>query len=238
MLHLNPVVEDPVRSYLDVGPDLEPDIVGREVENDCNSLIQLLQREYTTTSCPLFAVIGTIGVGKTTLARKVYHRATTMFETTLWVHVSKDLTHLTMWSNGRYTRAGTPEQQALLRTCLEGKKFLLVIDDVWGQNVWDELLEIQAQHGAPGSRVLITTRDEPVARRMGAIHLYRVKSLSEDDGWWLLCTRAFPNESSGNMQDVGRRIVQKCNGLPMAIRRIGCYLRMWTLRKMIGREFT
>ncbi|XP_047063159.1 putative disease resistance protein RGA3 [Lolium rigidum] len=225
MLHINPVVEDPVRSYLDVGPDLEPDIVGKEVENDCNSLIQLLQREYTTTSCPLFAVIGTIGVGKTTLARKVYHRATAMFETRLWVHVSKDLTHLTMWSNGRYTRADTAEQQALLRTCLEGKKFLLVIDDVWGENVWDGLLEIQAQHGAPGSRVLITTRDERVARRMGAIHHYRVKSLSEDDGWWLLRTRAFPNESTGNMQDVGRRIVRKCNGLPMAIRRMGCYLR-------------
>ncbi|KQK16239.1 putative disease resistance protein RGA3 [Brachypodium distachyon] len=222
MLHLNPRLED-IRSD-DVAPDLDSDIVGREVENDCNSLIQLLQRE-NTISCRLFAIVGTIGVGKTTLARKVYHRAAAMFETRLWVHVSKDLKQMTMWSGGKYTKAETPEQQALLRTCLEGKKFVLVIDDVWGEDVWDGLLEVQAQHGTTGSRVLITTRDERVARRMGAIHLYRVKCLNEDDGWWLLRTKSLLNENTGNMQDVGRRIVQKCNGLPMAIRRIGCYLR-------------
>lgn len=224
MLHLNPVTEDQIRLDLDVAPDLEPDIVGREVENDCNSLIQLLNSEHTI-NCPLFAIIGTIGVGKTTLARKVYHKTATMFETRLWVHVSKDLRHLTMWSDGMFRKAETAEQQALLRTYLEGKKFLLVIDDVWGENVWDGRLEIQAQYGTPGSRVLITTRDERVARRMGAVHLHCVKRLNEDDGWWLLRTRAFLDESAGNMQDIGRRIVQKCNGLPMAIRRLGCHLR-------------
>uniref|UniRef100_A0A0E0LKN5 AAA+ ATPase domain-containing protein n=1 Tax=Oryza punctata TaxID=4537 RepID=A0A0E0LKN5_ORYPU len=224
LLHLNPVAEDQIRLDLDVAPDLEPDIVGREVENDCDSLIQLLTRDYNTT-CPLFAIIGTIGVGKTTLARKVYHKAAAMFETRLWVHVSKDLQHLTMWSDGMFSKAEIAEQQALLLSYLRDKKFLLVIDDVWGENVWDGRLEIQAQHGAPGSRVLVTTRDERVARRMGAIHLHRVKMLNEDDGWWLLRTRAFLDESAGNMQDMGRRIVQKCNGLPMAIRRIGCHLR-------------
>ncbi|XP_006657698.1 putative disease resistance protein RGA3 [Oryza brachyantha] len=224
VLHLNPVTEDQIRLDLDVAPDLEPDIVGREVENDCDTLIQLLKRDYITT-CPLFAIVGTIGVGKTTLARKVYHRAATMFETRLWVHMSKDLQHLTMWYDGMFKKAETAEQQALLLSYLQGKKFLLVIDDVWGENVWDGRLEIQAQHGAPGSRVLVTSRDERVARRMGAIHLHTVKMLNEDDAWWLLRTRAFLDESAGNMQDIGRRIVQKCNGLPMAIRRIGCHLR-------------
>ncbi|KAL5198417.1 hypothetical protein ABZP36_001929 [Zizania latifolia] len=224
LLQLNPVSEDQIRLDLDVAPDLEPDILGREVENDCDSLIRLLERDFNT-NCPLFAIIGTIGVGKTTLARKVYHKAATMFETKLWVHVSKDLRHLTMWSDGMFRKAETAEQQALLRSYLEGKKFLLVIDDVWGENVWDGRLEIQAQHGSPGSRVLVTTRDERVARRMGAIHLHRVKRMNEDDGWWLLRTRAFLEDSAGNMQDIGRRIVQKCNGLPMAIRRIGCHLR-------------
>ncbi|XP_062189535.1 putative disease resistance protein RGA3 isoform X2 [Phragmites australis] len=224
MLHLNPVTEDQIRSDIEVAPDLEPDIMGREVEYDSDSLIELLKRE-DIPNRPLFAIIGTIGVGKTTLARKVYRKAAPMFRTRVWVHVSKDLRHLTMWSGGMFSKGETAGQQAQLRTWLQGNKFLLVIDDVWGENVWDGLLEIQAQHGSPGSRVLITTRDERVARRMGAVHLHCVKGLNEDDGWWLLRTRAFLDESTGNMQDIGRRIVQKCNGLPMAIRRIGCHLR-------------
>ncbi|CAL5086714.1 unnamed protein product [Urochloa decumbens] len=231
-LHLKPALEDQIRLYqirldLDVAPDLEPDIVGRDVENGCDSLIELLKREDIPSrpNRPVFAIIGTIGVGKTTLARKVYHKAETMFETRVWVHVSKDLRHMSMWSGERFTKGETAEQQAQLRTLLQGNKFLLVIDDVWGENVWDGLLEIQAQHGSHGSRILITTRNERVAKRMGAVHLHHVKGLNEDDGWWLLRTRAFLDESTGNMQDIGRRIVQKCNGLPMAIRRIGCVLR-------------
>lgn len=220
-------MEDQIRLDLDVAPDLEPDIVGREVENGCDSLVELLNREDSPSrpNRPLFAIIGTIGVGKTTLARKVYHKAEIMFETRVWVHVSKDLRRMSIWSGERFSRGETAGQQAQLRTLLQGTKFLLVIDDVWGENVWDGLLEIQAQHGSPGSRILITTRNERVAKRMGAAHIHHVKGLNEDDGWWLLRTRAFLDESTGNMQDFGRQIVQKCNGLPLAIRRIGCLLR-------------
>jgi hypothetical protein len=46
-LHVEPAIEDQIRldqtrSDLDFAPDLEPDIVGREVENDCENLIELL----------------------------------------------------------------------------------------------------------------------------------------------------------------------------------------------------
>ena len=73
---------------------------------------------------------------------------------------------MSMWLGERFSRGETAGQQAQLHTWLQGNKFLLVIDDVWGENVWDDLLEIQAQHGSPGSRILITTRNERVAKRM------------------------------------------------------------------------
>ncbi|GJN07445.1 hypothetical protein PR202_ga25278 [Eleusine coracana subsp. coracana] len=226
MLHLkpfNPMNENQTKLDLDVGPDLDPDIVGREVENDSDSLIELLKRE-DIPNRHLFAIIGTIGVGKTTLARKVYHKAESMFDTRVWVHFSKDLQRLAMWSGDGFSKDETAGQQVQLRAWLQGNKFLLVIDDV-RKNVWDRVLEIQAQHGKPGSRVLLTARDERVATKMGAVHLHRVKGLNEDDGWWLLRARAFLDENTGEMQDIGRRIVQKCCGLPMAIRGIGCHLR-------------
>jgi adenylate kinase family enzyme len=117
------------------------------VENDCENLIELLIKRDdipTRPNRPLLAIIGTIGVGKTTLARKVYHKTETFFEPRVWVHVSKDLQHMTMWSGERFSKGDTARLQAELCTWLQGNKFLLVIDDVWGENVWDGLLEIQA----------------------------------------------------------------------------------------------
>jgi adenylate kinase family enzyme len=226
MLYLNPlnqVTEGQRRLDLDIGPDLAPDIVGIEVENDSDSLIELLKRE-DIPICHLFAIIGTIGVGKTTLARKVYHKAEPIFDTRVWVRFSEDLQRLAIWSGDTFSEDETARQQVQLRAWLQDNKFLLVIDDV-RKNVWDRRLVIQAQYGNPGSRVLLTTRDERVTRKMGAVHLHRVKGLNEDDAWCLLRTRAFLDESTRDMKDIGRRIVQKCSGLPMAIRGIGCHLR-------------
>lgn len=241
-LHVRPASEDQIRldqtrSYLDI-PLLGPDIVG--MENDCENLIELLikgddippqKKRDDIPIRPFLAIIGTIGIGKTTLARKVYHKTETFFKIRVWVHVSKDLRHMTMWSGERLSKGDTADQLVELHKMLRDNKYLLVIDDVWGENVWDGLLQKQAHYGSLGSRVLITTRNERVARRTGAVHIHHMKGLNEDDGWWLLRTMAFLDESTGNMQDIGRRIVQKCNGLPMAIRRIGCHLREVELKE-------
>jgi hypothetical protein len=71
---------------------------------------------------------------------------------------------------------------------LTGKKLLLVLDDVWSQGAWGDVLEIPlANVVAKGSRVLLTTRDERVARGMKAVLPYHhVDKLEEEDAWSLL----------------------------------------------------
>jgi NB-ARC domain len=81
----------------------------------------------------------------------------------------------------------------LLERLVQGKKFLLVLDDVWEESraVWDDLLRVPMMSGADGSRLLITTRDERVANGMRAAKSHRVERLCDEDGWSLLIKQVY-----------------------------------------------
>ena len=65
-----------------------------------------------------------------------------------------------------------------LSRLIEGKRFFL--DDVWNAHVWESLLRKPLSKGAHGW-VLITTKNEHVARRVGAIDIHKVKQVPKED---------------------------------------------------------
>lgn len=73
-----------------------------------------------------------------------------------------------------------------LKHAVRQKRFLLVMDDVWSDAAWNELLRVPLSHGAPGSRILVTTRNDGVAHRMKVRYLHRVDKLRRQDAWSLL----------------------------------------------------
>ncbi|KAM0866903.1 hypothetical protein ACQ4PT_042342 [Festuca glaucescens] len=101
------------------------------------------------------------------------------------------------------------------------------MDDVWIPTACDDVLGSHlANVVARGSRILVTTRDERVARGMKAMLPYhRVDKLKEDDGWSLLKNQIFSCETNGHeidtFKDIGLQIVAKCDGLPLAIKVLG-----------------
>lgn len=78
--------------------------------------------------------------------------------------------------------------QPALTTALTGKKLLLVMDDVWSHTAWGDVFETSLVYAAAqGSRILVTTRDERVARGMKGLRPYhRVDKLNDEDAWSLL----------------------------------------------------
>jgi len=77
---------------------------------------------------------------------------------------------------------------------------------------YGEKLLSKPLQGALPSQVLVTTRDEAIATRMGTIHSHRVEGLSDDDGWSLVCKMVWlDNGDAEDMQialrDIGMRIV-------------------------------
>ncbi|KAJ6867524.1 hypothetical protein NC652_038662 [Populus alba x Populus x berolinensis] len=141
------------------------------------------------------------GFGKTTFTQLVYNeeKFKQQLGLRIWVCVSTD------FDLRRLTRAimepidGAPcDLQELvpllqrLQQKLTGKKFLLVLDDVWKDYTdrWSKLKEV-LRCGAEGSAVIVTTRNEMVARRMAATFVQPMGRLSEEDSLHLFQQLAF-----------------------------------------------
>ncbi|KAJ9147041.1 hypothetical protein P3X46_029246 [Hevea brasiliensis] len=180
-------------------------------------------------------VVGMGGLGKTTIAQKVFNdrEMEDHFERRMWVSVSQTLDEAqimrSMLRNLGDASVGDDKGELLkkINQYLLGKRFLIVMDDVWSSDVnwWRGIFE-----GLPkgnGSCIIITTRIKEVAIMMGVseARIHRPKFLSEDDGWLLFRKIAFA-ASGGDcrypeLEQVGKEIVSKCKGLPLAIKAIG-----------------
>ncbi|XP_019107730.2 putative disease resistance protein RGA3 [Beta vulgaris subsp. vulgaris] len=216
------------------------DFVGRK--DDEKKLLQML---CNTTNMEgdlsTIAIFGIGGLGKTTLARRLYEHEVIdghFGKKKVWICVSEtfDIKRLLKemlesLTSRRIDLSNTGAIIEKLREEFKGMKFLLVLDDVWNKNqeLWDSLKsELQRIGDASGSVVFITTRSIEVATKAGAIYKHKLEGLSEDDGWALLKHKVFASETLLNIsefEDIGRRIVMKCKGVPLAIKAMRGFLQ-------------
>ncbi|XBI42609.1 hypothetical protein VPH35_126919 [Triticum aestivum] len=101
------------------------------------------------------------------------------------------------------------------------------MDDVWNHEAWEGVLKIPLVNVvAAGSRVLITTRDVGVARGMtAALPYHHVDTLGPADAWSLLKKQVLSTEIDEEHINIGFKIIQRCGGLPLAIKVMGGLLR-------------
>ncbi|XP_052304587.1 putative disease resistance protein RGA1 isoform X1 [Populus trichocarpa] len=213
----------------------ESEIYGRGKEKE--ELVNILLAN--ADDLPIYAIWGMGGLGKTTLAQLVFNeeRVTQQFSLRIWVCVSTD------FDVKRLTRAiiesidgASCNLQELdpLQRCLQqklnGKKFLLVLDDVWDDygDRWSKLKEV-LRSGAKGSAVIVTTRIEMVALRMEPAFVQHMERLSEEDSWHLFQRLAIGmrrKEERARLENIGVSIVKKCGGVPLAIKALGNLMRL------------
>ncbi|KAJ4979339.1 hypothetical protein NE237_010119 [Protea cynaroides] len=113
----------------------------------------------------------------------------------------------------------------LLEEFVTGKKFLLVLDDVWANHVYRLLLWIEKlQTGLKGSRILITTRSEKVAKQLGTAEPYLLQPLDKKAGWLLCESSAFWHKREEKyrfisdfkyLDHIEREIFKKTSGFPL-----------------------
>uniref|UniRef100_A0A0E0LK32 Uncharacterized protein n=1 Tax=Oryza punctata TaxID=4537 RepID=A0A0E0LK32_ORYPU len=211
-------------------PLLDTNVVGKEIKSAAEALVEKIMSDDGRGE--VVAIVGMGGIGKTTLAQRVFNsrRIAGGFPLRAWLCISREYSETDTVKEairccgGDYGRAETlAELQLILRSSVAGKRIFLVLDDVWDAGVWTSLLRLPF-HGATGRvRVLITTRDQRVAARVGANHIHQVKRLGGDSGWELLhrTARLDGADEMQSLRDVGMAIVAKCGFLPLTIKVIG-----------------
>ncbi|KAI8537632.1 hypothetical protein RHMOL_Rhmol09G0039200 [Rhododendron molle] len=146
----------------------------------------------------VISIVGTGGLGKTTMARKLYNTLSQAqeFDCYAWLSVSNDydIQDLLRSIIKSFKRPSTKEEleflekmkeedlEPLLRDYLKGRRYLVVLDDVWDVNAWPSLMRAFPDENN-GSRVIMTTRNKVVTKACNErteLRLLRVLDLHDD----------------------------------------------------------
>ncbi|KAG8480195.1 hypothetical protein CXB51_024949 [Gossypium anomalum] len=191
------------------------------------------------------SIVGMGGIGKTTLARKVYSHfdVRRYFDFLAWLSISQQckprevllsvlVKVLSPSKDERELIEKLNENELWKRLfdALKEKRYLIVLDDIWRIEHWD-ILKPAFPRGRKGSKILFTTRNRNVALHADPCNTpIDLSLLTEDESWNLLCRKAFPRSKMGSQccseefVKLGKEMVKKCGGLPLAIVVLGCLL--------------
>ncbi|KAL5208015.1 hypothetical protein ABZP36_032450 [Zizania latifolia] len=227
-------------SRLTTSIPIERKVYGRDVEKD--SIVELLMKG-KTNDLGVLPLVGIGGVGKTTLARFVYddQRIKDHFDLRMWVCVSDNFNEqrltrevLELVCKDRQGLENITSFDALhqkLSEKIRGKRFLLVLDDMWedrDRSRWDVLLAPLKRNEATGCMILATTRMPSVARMIGTMSKVEVNGLDETEFWSLFKAWAFfgneNQEADPALLSIGKQIAKALKGIPLAARSVGALL--------------
>ncbi|KAL7234407.1 hypothetical protein ACSBR1_017914 [Camellia fascicularis] len=212
-------------------------IYGRDKEKK-DIIDFLLKDESNDSKVGVLPIVGMGGLGKTTLAQMVYNDEVVdkHFDLKAWVCVSDEFDTMriskVILESITSKACGFKELnqvQVQLKQNLIGKKILIVLDDVWDKKYRDwNILKGPFNDGVSGSKIIVTTRDRDVASIMGTVQNHLLQHLSDDDCWSVFEQHAFGNRSmdaNPKLVFIGKKIVGKCKGLPLAASTLGGLLR-------------
>ncbi|KAL5569440.1 hypothetical protein UlMin_026015 [Ulmus minor] len=232
-------------------PEEEEDVVSMK-DVAMNLKARLLKEE---DELRIVSIVGMGGLGKTTLAKKVYNDVGVKrhFDMSAWVCISQQYVvkevlieillqvgferknlgggkskeeFLTEKTKKRELLKSFEEQDLidLIQDELKEKKYLLVLDDIWSIEAWHSIKKAFPK-GRGGSKVLFTTRITELATSVDPFSTsIEPPLLTEEEGWELLQRKAFSGQVFGNnngsrseFEKLGKEMVRKCAGLPLAV---------------------
>ncbi|KAG4203914.1 hypothetical protein ERO13_A04G014866v2 [Gossypium hirsutum] len=209
--------------------------VGRASEKQ--EMLELLKSNNSDGVCVL-SIVGMGGMGKTTLAQLVYNDPSIKesFDHKSWVCVSDDFDAVNITKTIlRSLDADSRDEndlnllQVKLKEKLSGKRYLLVLDDIWNESYSDWTI-LRAPFGA-GTKIIVTTRLEKVSSNVDSMKAFYLDKLSHHDCLSIfaqLSLKARSFDGHPQFKEIGENIVRRCNGLPLAAKAIGSLLRTVT----------
>ncbi|KAH9328304.1 hypothetical protein KI387_000412 [Taxus chinensis] len=207
-----------------------------------NSKVDYIASLLHKSAHPVITVVGIGGMGKTYLLQHVYNKTNQRFEISIWLSISQSYSiHNLQYDIAKYiglrkeiVEGKVSEQVAAqsIHAKLEGKKCLIVLDDVWKPMMEENLIERLGFRIGNNCKIVITTRNKDVCRVVDA-EIYEMEYLSEEESWELFCVYGFPhceaNRPPQHIEEVAHNIVEECGKLPLAIKMTASSLSHTTL---------
>ncbi|KAK3003464.1 hypothetical protein RJ639_019469 [Escallonia herrerae] len=217
----------------------EAELVG--IEQPKRQLISWLVND--ESGLKVVSVAGMGGLGKTTLVKKVYEdtKVKRHFQSHVWITVSQlfkieELLKQVIQQLFDEVKQPVPQVvetmashslKELIKEFLQQSRYVLVLDDVWSLDAWIAM-EIALPDNSHGSRVLLTTRNVNIAsacclKTRG--RKYTMNALSPEESWTLFCRKVFQGTDCPQpLYPLSKCILEKCEGLPLAIEAMGGFL--------------
>ncbi|XVF22899.1 hypothetical protein REPUB_Repub12eG0210400 [Reevesia pubescens] len=216
----------------------EVNVFGRGINKEEILKWLLVEKTSDVSQVPVINITGMAGIGKTTLAQLVYNdnKVTDFFDLKAWIYVSENFDVIKVTK--AILQAVAPGicdindpnlLQLKLKEELSGKKFLLVLDDVWHQNYVDwRFLICPFEVGNSGCKIIITTRNQNVSQTTGTESAYLLEELASHDCLSVLAYHALGSKNFDghpHLKEIAEEIVKKCKGLPLAVKTLAGLLR-------------